>query len=388
MLAYIVHPQPDDPEIVLIRDLLAKLGCETIGAKSISVAAQDPRVLAKTDSIVVVPTTTNWTPDVGQLVRDASRLGGRAFLLFIADTISPGDYKALARLGAADSADWDSALYELSGIIERLKTHGADAGRKAPSDSAHHSVVSFVGTGGGAGNTTLALETGVLLASAKTAERRRVALLDLEFKESMVCDYLDISPRLDIDAFAHNPERLDDYMLDILASKHSSGLDVFACGKSVADNGGDTAIYLLLNRLLERYNLVLIDVPAPRATDFDEILKHSDFIFLTSLYSVPSVRRSHRLMQRIDGLKVGRDRRAVVINDADTNIIGAVTKRFDVETALRGERIFFVRRDRSFALECVDAGFSMMQTDSKRGICKDMAKISEAIEMVKPAVAA
>ena len=388
MLAYIIHPQADDPEIVLIRDLLAKLGCETIGAKTISVATQDPRVLARTDSIVVVPTTSSWTPDVGMLAKEASRLAGRAFLLFIADTISPGDFKALARLGAADSADWDSALYELSGIIERLRTHGADAGRKGPTDTAHHSVISFVGTGGGCGNTTIALETGVLLASAKTVERRSVALLDLEIRESMVCDYLDIAPRLDIDAFAHNPERLDDYMLDILASRQSSGLDVFACGKTFAGGGGDTAIYLLLNRLLERYHIVLIDVPAHRATEFDEILRNSDFVYLTSLYSVPSVRRAHRMIQRIDGLKIGRDRRAVVINDAETNIIGAVTKRFDVETALRGERIYFVRRDRTFALECVDAGFSMTQTDPKRGICKDIAKLGDAIQTVKPAAAA
>jgi Flp pilus assembly CpaE family ATPase len=133
---------------------------------------------------------------------------------------------------------------------------------------------------------------------------------------------------------------------------------------------------------------VLIDVPSYRATDYDEILKHSDFIFLTSLYSVPSVRRCHRLVQRIDGLKVARDRRAIVINDAETNIIGTVMKRFDVETALRGERVCFVRRDRSFALECADAGFSMMQTDPKRGICKDMAKLGELIETLRPAIAA
>lgn len=391
MLAYIVHPHFDDPSAATIRDVLVKLECETIHVAAMSAAAQDPRIAGTNDSIVVVPTSDKWRPEVGQLIKDSSRLIGRAFIIYIADTISPADYKALIRLGSADSIDWDSALHEINGIIERLKVQGLAGAPKEPVDTSNNRVVSFVGTGGGAGNTTMALESGVLLASASNG-RRRVALLDLELRESVVCDYLDIAPRLDLDAFAHNPERLDDYMLDILASRHSSGLEVFACAKEggsrAAAAGAETAVYLLLNRLLERYNIVIVDVPAHRASDVDEILRNSDFIFVTSLFSVPSIKRSKRMAQRIDALPIPSDRRAVIVNDSESNFLGAVVRRFDVEHALPGERLFFVRRDRQFALECVDAGFSMALTDPKRGISKDLAKLAELVEIVKPAVAA
>lgn len=391
MLAYIVHPQYDDPNAVIIRDVLVKLECDAINVTSISAAAQDTRIAGTNDSIVVVPTTETWRPDVGQLIKDASRLVGRAFIIYIADTISPADYKALLRLGSADSIDWDSALHEINGIIERLKVHGLGGSPKEPVDTSNNRVISFVGTGGGAGNTTMALETGVLLASASSG-KRCVALLDLDLRESVVCDYLDIAPRLDVDAFAHNPERLDDYMLDILASRHASGLDVFACarcdGSRAAAAGAETAIYLLLNRLLERYNTVLIDVPAHRALDVDEILRNSDFVFVTSLFSVPSIKRSKRVAQRIDALPIPLERRAVIVNDAESNFLGAIVRRFDVEHALPGERLFFVRRDRQFALECVDAGFSMALTDPKRAISKDFGKLAELVEIVKPAATA
>lgn len=391
MLAYIVHPKFEDTNAVTIRDVLTKLECETINVPTIAAAAQDSRIAGTNDSIVVVPTSDSWRPDVGEMIKDANRLIGRAFIIYIADTISPADYKALIRLGSADSIDWDSALHEINGIIERLKTHGLSGSPKEPVDTSNNRVISFVSTGGGCGNTTMAIETGILLASSSTA-RQRVALLDLELRDSVVCDYLDISPRLDLDAFAHNPERLDDYMLDILASRHSSGLEVFACAKSdsarTAAAGAETAIYLLLNRLLERYNIVIIDVPSHRASEIDEILRNSDFVFVTSLFSVPSIKRSKRMTQRIDALPIAPERRAVIVNDAETNFLGAVVRRFDVEHALPGERLFYVRRDRQFALECVDAGFSMAVTDPKRGISKDFSKLAELVEIVKPAAAA
>lgn len=392
MLAYIVHPQADDMKAAFISDVLTKLGYQTVSVESLLAVARDPRLASTTDSMVVVPTTESWRLEVSALIKDARRLAGRVFILYIADAISPGDYKALLRLGAADSIDWDSAQHEIGGIVEHLRTRGAESGKKQPADVSGNCVVSFVGTGGGCGNTTMALETGVFLASLKSARRRRVALLDLELRESVACDYLDIPPRLDIAAFAHNPERLDDYMLDILASRHASGLDVFACARSPdvsdkADNGDEAAIYLLLNRLLERYDTVLIDLPAHRAMNVDEILRNSDFIFVTSLFSVPSVKRSYRMLQKLDALGIGPARRAVVVNDAETNFLGTVVKGFDVERALGGERTFYVRRDRAFALECVNAGFAMTLTDPKRGIARDLAKLGEQVETVKPVVA-
>ncbi|MCX7900596.1 MAG: hypothetical protein N2444_11080, partial [Methylocystis sp.] len=202
-------------------------------------------------------------------------------------------------------------------------------------------------------------------------------------------DYIDLSPRLDLNTFANNPERLDDYMLDILASRHGSGLDIFACAKTLgapaAGSGGEAATYLLLNRLLERYNIVLIDIPAYRTSEADEIIRNSDFVFITSLYSVPAIKRSQRLAQRIRELGVAADRRAIVVNDSETNFMGAFVKRFDAESVLTGERILYVRRDRQFALECVDAGFSMTLTDRKRGISKDLAKVATLVEAVTPA---
>ena len=43
---------------------------------------------------------------------------------------------------------------------------------------------------GGVGNSTLAIETGIQLKAAKRTRGRRICLVDLDFQNSHVCDYL------------------------------------------------------------------------------------------------------------------------------------------------------------------------------------------------------
>src|SRR5947208_42107 len=72
----------------------------------------------------------------------------------------------------------------------------------------------------------------ILLKTAKRTRARRVCLLDLDFQNSHVCDYLDIEPRMQIHEIAANPERLDAQLFDLFVSHHTSGLDVLAAPRS------------------------------------------------------------------------------------------------------------------------------------------------------------
>lgn len=385
MFACIVQTDPADQKTAVITKVLKKLGCDIIVVNSIEAAAYHPQILAATASIIVVPESSEPSGDVGHIVKYAHQLAGRAFVLYIADRISPEDYKALLRLGAADSTDWKSAVEEVTHIVRRLNEGGASTTRE-PSAASSRRVISFVGTRGGPGNTTIAMECGIYLASQKGKDSARVALFDLEFAQSLICDYLDIMPRLDLSAIASNPERLDEYMLTNMASRHSSGLDVFAARQPWFERGENLhiAVFLLLNRLLDRYDVVLIDIPAHRMEEVDEILQKSDFIFVTGLFSVPAVKQIHRAMQRFSSQDIPLARTAAIITDSETKLFGIVNQRFNIKDIIGEERLFFIRRDRTFAMECVDAGNSMIQSQPSRGICEDIKKVAEHIKTVAP----
>src|SRR6516225_8909370 len=87
---------------------------------------------------------------------------------------------------------------------------------------------------GGVGNSTLAVEAAVQLKTTKATRERSVCLIDLDFQNSHVCDYLDIEPRLQIQELAENPGRLDAQLLALFLSQHSSGVDVLASPRSKA----------------------------------------------------------------------------------------------------------------------------------------------------------
>lgn len=386
MRVWIVNASPDEPKAALVAQTVKKLDCDVGWLKSMEEAAGNVATRQPTRSLVIVPATPQTQTDVRSLIEQTRKLTGRAFVLYIADEISPADYKALLRTGSADSTDWKSAVKDIAAVVNRLKNRDAadDDQYGRPSE---HSVISFLGTGGGPGNTTLAIEVGVMLAELKRKEGRQVALFDLDFDNSMMCDYLDLTPRVDFDALAHDPHRLDDYMLDVFVSRHGSGLHVLSPRQPVNAAGIEKAvIFQLLNKLLDNYDTVLIDLPHHRIADNEEILQNSDLVLVSGWFSVPAVNRLRLLLQYLQKLGLARDRIAAILTGADTGILGGTVERFNVDHLLGDLPYFCVRRDPAFALECADAGQSMVETQPRRGTCRDLRAIAEHIVSMRPAL--
>ena len=84
----------------------------------------------------------------------------------------------------------------------------------------------FIGAAGGVGTTVLAIETAFLLAR-RSKQPERTCLIDLDFQSGMVAQYLNLSPNLQLEEMS-SPDRLDRQLLDVLLSRHDSGLAVLA----------------------------------------------------------------------------------------------------------------------------------------------------------------
>jgi len=384
MLAFVVNGGQPDRRVILLEQLLQKLGYIIARRDTVKSLVGDPELKAQKDSLALIPVTETSNISIAQVVDLANRLKGHGFIIHVADDISPGDYKALVRTGAADSVGWDSATREIYDICRRQQGRGAQSRSHGTPEGSPHTVISFVSTGGGAGNTTMAIETGVYLASLKGKDARRVAVIDLDFQRSVMCDYLNLSPRLDMAEFIRNPQRLDDYMLDIFASKHHSGLDLFASEDSKLDYGtiDGSSIFSLLDQLSERYDTVLLDMPRYWTAWLDRILMNSDFVFVTGQYSVPAVKKVAFELKHLRNLKIGPEKVGVIINGCQRTLLGSVIRKSDVDSVLASQRIFYVQQDTSFTLECVNIGSSLIEAKPTHGICRDIKKIAEAVRAV------
>ena len=94
-------------------------------------------------------------------------------------------------------------------------------------------IYTFLPAVGGAGVTTLAIQTALLLLNSGQRGRASTCLVDLDFQHGACADYLDLEPRLDLDEIEPRPERLDRQLLEVMLSHHR----VRPCG----DRGAEPA---------------------------------------------------------------------------------------------------------------------------------------------------
>src|SRR5271155_5746282 len=140
--------------------------------------------------IVVLVAAAPEHGNVQNLIDVVSRHPRNIFFILIGGDISARDYKRLIQSGNADWVAEAGLPHEILEIVGRVSA-------PAPARNAHTAespvVVSFVPSAGGVGNSTLAIETAIHLVRDKSTTDAKVALVDLDFQSSHVCDYLDIA---------------------------------------------------------------------------------------------------------------------------------------------------------------------------------------------------
>jgi pilus assembly protein CpaE len=323
-------------------------------------------------SIVVLVAAAPKIGNVENLIDVVSRHSRNIFFIVIGGDISTRDYKRLIQSGNADWVAEAGLLEEILEIVGRVN---------APVRNAHAAespvVVSFVPSAGGVGNSTLAIETAIHLVTDKSTNDVRVALVDLDFQSSHVCDYLDIAPKFQFDEIAAAPGRLDDQLLSAFISRHPSGLDVFAASRSrfhIRDLDLE-ALSSLFDRMAHRYAFIVIDLPLSVHSWTIPLLAASKGILVTGLNTIPGLRQIEETLRalRAEAL-VTADKRAVV-NRCDFGLMGKVARADHVERILGDEKRLFVRNTR-IALECVNLGTPMTIAYPSDKAVKDIAAIA------------
>jgi pilus assembly protein CpaE len=320
---------------------------------------------------------------VEDLIDVVRRYPRNLFFIIVGGDISARDYKRLIQSGNADWVAEAGLPQEILDIVARISAPVRD-------DSAAHSpvVVSFTPSAGGVGNSTLAIETAVHLVKDKSTKGAKVALVDLDFQSSHVCDYLDIAPKFQFEEIVAAPDRLDDQLLSAFISHHSSGLEVLAASRSRfhARDLSVEALSALFDRMAQRYGAILIDLPLSVHSWTLPLLAASRGILVTGLNTIPGLRQIEETVRALrEEATITADVRAV-INRCDVSVLGKVARADHVARILGGEKRLFVRNAR-VATECVNVGTPMTLAYPSDKSVKDIAAISAfcaALKSVPP----
>jgi pilus assembly protein CpaE len=312
--------------------------------------------------------------------------GGRAFFIVIGEEMSASDYKALVRTGRADWVSADADPREVLDIMAR--TRRASEAPATGGTGARAAAVAFAASAGGVGNATLAVETAVRLKTDKATRQRNVCIVDLDFQGSHVCDHLDIEPRLQIAEISANPERLDAQLFEIFASRHASGVHVFAAPRSRFDacTLNIAALDRLLDMMAARYELILVDLPPAWLAWTPQIIAACNGVIVTGLNTIPGLRRAAETLVAVRQGASPSARIAVAINRCQRALIGGIARRQHVDSVLAGETVLYVGEEPAL-IDSVNAGTPAIAANPSRHWAKEIGLIARFCADVAPAAA-
>jgi pilus assembly protein CpaE len=212
---------------------------------------------------------------------------------------------------------------------------------------------------------------------AKSSKGAKVALVDLDFQSSHVCDYLDIAPKFQFEEIVAAPERLDDHLLSAFISHHACGLDVLAAGRSRfhARDLSVEALSALFDRMAQRYSTIIIDLPLSVHSWTLPLLAASRGILVTGLNTIPGLRQIEETLRALrEEATITADVRALV-NRCDVGFLGKVARADHVSRILGDEKRFCVR-NAAVAVECVNVGTPIALAYPSDKSVKDIAAIA------------
>lgn len=280
---------------------------------------------------------------------------------------------------------------------------GADLARTvrraiAPDDAgseADAQIYAFMPAAGGVGTTTLVVQTAMLLGEAARRGSESVCIVDLNLQHGSCAEYLDLEPRFDITEIENQPDRLDKQLLEVMLSRHESGVAVVsapACPWETRSFRADL-VTRLLDLVSTYFDHVVIDLPRTWFPWTDSILLGSDRIFIVSEMTVPALRHTQRLTQAIDE-RVGKAARpAVIVNRFDPKGAGGVKEK-DVVDVLgdryaggiaNNYRVVRAALDRGVPVSAVAADCDVLR-DLRRIVLPQERRATRRIALLEPAL--
>jgi pilus assembly protein CpaE len=215
------------------------------------------------------------------------------------------------RAGANEFFTWPPPEETFQSAVRRLAARRETAQGSRPAAT----TLVFFGSKGGAGTTTIAVNSAVEIARLS---KRSAIILDLKPGLGEVALFLGIRPRFSLIDAVDNLHRLDREFLKELVVKHKSGLEILAGSDQFDRPGAQDAgpIEELFRLLTRQYDYIIIDAGSQINSCTVAALYAADQMFLVANPDVPSVRNAQRLLDRVRQLGACGERVRVMLNRA------------------------------------------------------------------------
>jgi pilus assembly protein CpaE len=317
-------------------------------------------------TVVVVDLDTSRPEEMQALDRLMTRIGSWPPVVVITQAFDESVARTLLQMRVADF------LVKPVPPVELVRTCARVAKSVSQQEATEAQIFTFLPAVGGAGVTTLAVQSAMMLLNSGQHGKSSTCLVDLDFQHGSCADYLDLEPRLDLGEIEGRPERLDRPLLEVMLSHHHSGLAVVAAPNRPAEmrSFDPDVVTRLLDLVSSHFDHVVFDMPRTWFSWTDSVLLGSNKLFIVSEMTVPGLRHAKQLVEAVRERLADGPQPQVVINRFEQRMFSSGLRKGDIEQVL-GE---------SFAA-CITNHYGIVREAIDRGIPLDEVKPGNKITL-------
>jgi pilus assembly protein CpaE len=348
-----------------------------------NLAERADKLVTENASVVVIDFDAARAEEMAALSRLMARIGAGPPVIAVTQDFDASLARTLLQMRIADFLVKPVEPVDLVRACARVAQ--SHAGADKPMEA---QIYTFLPAVGGAGVTTLAVQSAmVLLNSGNARAKPSTCLVDLDFQHGAVADYLDLEPRLNLAEIEPRPDRLDRQLLEIMLSYHASGLAVVAAPNQPAEmRSFDTDVVTrLLDLVSSHFEYVVFDMPRTWFSWTDSVLLGSNRLFIVSETTVPGLRHGKQLVAAIKDRLSGGPKPEVIVNRFQQRMFSAGLRLSDLKQVLGDAFTAVIPNDYALVREAIDRGVPLEEVKPGNKITVEIKRLVLGAVADKPA---
>ncbi|MEY4640658.1 MAG: hypothetical protein RLZZ227_652 [Pseudomonadota bacterium] len=287
--------------------------------------------------------------------------------------------KLLLQAGVADIVGQPFDREEIARALGAARDRLQRAERKA--SPARNAVSAFMRTHPAAGGSFLASNIAWQLASEFGKD---TVLVDMDIQFGTVASELDVKPNSGLLEALRNPERIDKVFLDVLMTRHPSGLKILA-------SPGDLSPSELLNRkavtrliavLAESHERVVINLPLLMNEAVEQVLRHANPVFLVTHGGMSALRNLRMILDHLQRHEIAENQVEIVHMDGPARDEKANTEL--LKKLAGASPIHSVQQDQKLLFRADNEGRAASELYPRADLVKDIRNIATRLSGNQP----
>ena len=299
---------------------------------------------------------------------------GAVFLT--AEHAEPAVLMRAIRLGAREFFPQPIKVDEVKQAFQSFKEQPKESNPQAEDKSGK--IISILGSKGGVGTTTVAVNLAMSLLQAKKGQS--VVLVDMDTLFGEVPLFLEMSPKFHWGEITKNIDRLDNTFLGNVLTQHESGIHVLPSPAYL--NGHVSPTPEIMSRLLDlmkrMFDYVLIDTGQSTNDTSLRVVELSDTLLLVTILSLPCLANTNRLIKSFLDLGYAEDDRIKIILNRYTKNSDLSVK--DAEAGIKRELFWVIPNDFHTTMSAINKGKPLAQIASRAAITKSFEDLARALQ--------